>query len=100
MKKSAFSIVAIAAISIILGSCKLIDQLTQFNVDYSTNFTIPATSVLGLPIPILNIVQPDGVTTNSTQTFTNNNTRSDLLEEVLLKKLVLVLCSKEYSKKY
>ena len=60
---------------------------------YSTNFTIPATSVLGLPIPILNIVQPDGVTTNSTQTFTNNNTRSDLLEEVLLKKLVLTATS-------
>lgn len=91
MKKSIFSLFAILTISFTLNSCKLIDKLTQFNVDYSTNFTIPATSVLGLPIPILNIVQPDGVTTNSTQTFTNNNTRSDLLEEVLLKKLVLTI---------
>ena len=81
------------AFSVFLGGCKLIDKLTQFNVSYSTNFTIPATNVLGLPIPILNIIQPDEVTTNSTQTFTNNNTRSDLIEEVLLKKLVLTITS-------
>lgn len=46
-----------------------------------------------MPIPILNIIQPDGVTTNTTQTFSNNNTKADLLEKVLLKKLVLTITS-------
>lgn len=91
MKKSIFAL----AIIVLCGavSCKLIDKLTQFNVPYSTEFTIPATTVVGLPIPILGIEQPTSITTNSSQTFTNNNTRADLLEKVLLKKLVLTIIS-------
>lgn len=72
-------------------SCKLIDKLTQFDVPYTTNFTIPATSVIALPIPIPNIVQPTTLSTNSTQTFANNNTKADLLEKVQLKKLTLTI---------
>lgn len=92
MKKVNFFSIAIL-ISIFLFGCSLLDKLTHFNVSYTTNFTIPATNVLGLPIQILNIIQPDGITTNSTQTFENNNTKADLLEEVLLKKLILTITS-------
>lgn len=74
-------------------SCKLIDKLTQFEVPYTTNFTVPATSIINLPLPIGNIVQPTPISTNSSQTFANNNTKADLVEKVLLKKLVLTIKS-------
>ncbi|MCB0508087.1 MAG: hypothetical protein R2739_00230 [Chitinophagales bacterium] len=73
------------------SGCKLIDKLTQFNISYSTDFSIPATSIISLPIPIPDIVQPADISTNTTQTFENNNTHADLLEKVALKKLKLTI---------
>jgi len=75
------------ALAVIFSSCKLIDKLTQFNVPYTTNFTIPATPIPGI---LGDIFTPD-ITTNSEQVFTNNKTNSNLLEEVLLKSLKLTI---------
>ncbi len=75
--------------ALVLNSCKLIDKLTSFNVDYTTTYTVPATVI---PITILNSNTPD-ITTNSEQTFTNNNTKSDHIQEVILKKLTLTITS-------
>ncbi|MDB5228147.1 MAG: hypothetical protein JWN78_2340 [Bacteroidota bacterium] len=91
MKRSSISFYVIIAFVISLGSCKLIDKLTQFNVDYSTNFTIPPTAVTGLPID-LNLT-PSEVNTNSAQTFSDNNTSGDHIKEVMLKKLTLTITS-------
>lgn len=89
MKKPNFTLLAFFTISVIISSCKLIDKLTKFDVDYSTSYTIPASPIPGI---LGDIFTPD-ITTNSSQVFTNNNTKSDLLEEVLLKKLKLTITS-------
>jgi hypothetical protein len=81
--------IAFVAISVILTSCKLIDKLTQFNVPYTSNFTIPASPIPGL---LGDIFTPD-ISTNSEQVFSNNNTNSGLLEQVLLKTLKLTITS-------
>jgi hypothetical protein len=87
MKKPIFSIIGLFAFVFILNSCKLIDKLTQFNVDYSTTFSVPATSTLGLPIDL----GGSDVTTNSEQTFNNNNTSGDHIKEIHLSSLKLTI---------
>lgn len=76
--------------AILMTGCQAVDKLTQFNVPYSTNFTIPATS--GITLPPLNIVSPT-VSTNIEQTYSNNNTKADLIEEVNLTSLEMTLTS-------
>ncbi|HMV14769.1 MAG TPA: hypothetical protein PKK18_06705 [Chitinophagales bacterium] len=77
------------AFVVFFSSCKLIDKLTKFDVNYSTNYTIPASLVPGI---LGDIFTPD-ITTNSEQIFTNNNTKADLLEQVNLKSLQLTITS-------
>lgn len=91
MKKNTLSFFAIAAFIFTLSSCKLLDKLTQFNVDYSTTFTIPPTTILDIGLPI----NPgtSNITTNSAQTFTNNNTSADHIKSVMLKSLKLTITS-------
>lgn len=86
LKKSFFAFVTIA---VIFSSCKLLDKLTQFNVPYSTSFTIPAAPIPGI---LGDLFTPD-ITTNSEQVFSNNKTKSNLLEKVLLKTLKITITS-------
>ncbi len=88
-KKNKRSFFAIAVLLIFFSSCKLLDKLTQFNLPYSTTFTIPASPIPGI---LGDLFTPD-ITTNSEQVFSNNNTRSNLLEKVLLKSLKLTITS-------
>ena len=67
------------------NSCKKIDELTKFEMDYNATVVIPSTSGLGLPFSVLT----PSVTSNSEATFEVNDTRKDLIEEILLKKLEL-----------
>ena len=72
-------------------SCKEVDKLTQFNMDYNDEITIPAT--LGIDLPI-DIWTPD-IPTNSTSTFESNNTHKDLVEQIVLKKMTLTIKTPE-----
>ena len=74
-------IIGILLISMV--SCNKLDKLTQFNLDYSENITIPSSTIVSLPFEI---VSPD-ITTNSESNFESNNTRKDLIEEVILTEL-------------
>ena len=67
------------------NSCKKIDKLTQFDLDYDESITIP--SVLGINLPF-NIYSPD-IKTNTESIFEINNTKKDLVEQVNILKLVL-----------
>jgi len=78
---------AITILLLSMISCDTIDELTMFEIDYTTNFTIQATTILDTPF---DIVTPE-VTTNSESTFENNNTNSDLVESVKLTTLRLDL---------
>ena len=76
-------------ITFLAVSCQQLDRFTQFDLPYSTSFTIPST--LGITLPI-NITSPP-VTTNIEQVFSSNNANLDLVESVTLKELTLTLTS-------
>jgi len=70
---------------LIFSQCKKLDEFTQFTVVYHSEATIPATVNIDVPV---NIPLP-AVTTNSEETFENNNTHKDLIEEIRLEELQL-----------
>jgi len=84
MKKS---IIFITALSFLLFGCKKAEELTQFNIDYTTEVTIPSSSGLNLPFDVFT---PD-METNSSSKFAVNDTRKDKVEVISLTKLQLVL---------
>lgn len=77
---------------VILGSCNIrekLDELTTFNISNEVNFTIPSSTIINLP---LNLQTPD-VSSSSKQSFENNNTRTNLVENVNLNSLNLTITS-------
>lgn len=77
------------ALLVSFSACKKVGELTKFNLDYNTSTTIPATTGIDLPI---NLFTPD-IETNAESEFTVNNTRKDLIEEIILTKLSLTITS-------
>ena len=80
-------LILLSTIIVTIQSCKEVDKLTQFNMDYKEEMTIPAT--LGIDLPI-DIWTPD-IPTNSTSTFESNNTHKDLIEQIVLKKMEMTI---------
>lgn len=80
-------LIFLSVIMTLVFSCDKIDELTKFDVEYTTSFTVPSSSLIDLP---LDITTPE-TTTNSESTFENNDTRSDLVESVKLTELRLDL---------
>jgi hypothetical protein len=70
-------------------ACKKVDKLTQFHIEYNESVTIPSSMGIDLPFDVFT---PD-VQTNSESTFEVNDTRKDLIEEILLTQLDLSLSS-------
>jgi hypothetical protein len=68
-----------------LFACEQVDELTQFEMDYSTSFTIPGT--IGMDIPI-DLRTPE-IQTNTTEKFSGQDTREDLVEEIVLREMNL-----------
>ena len=89
MKKSI--LLLLCSIFLFVTSCKEVDKLTHFNMDYDSHTTIPATFGINLPIDVWT---PD-IPTNSTTTFESNDTRKDLIEVIVLKKMKLTITSPE-----
>jgi hypothetical protein len=85
--KKLFLLLAIGSLS--LSGCKEIDKLTQFNMDYNETVVILSSTGINLPF---NLFTPD-VESNSESTFSVNDTRKDLVEEIRLTKLDLTLTS-------
>ena len=83
MKISSY-LIALLATSM-LFACNTVDKFTQFNLDYSTEVTIPATTLIDLPI---DLITPD-IESNSESEFAVNDTRKDLIEEITLEQLTL-----------
>ncbi len=66
-------------------SCKEVDKLTEFNMDFNTQVTFPATPVSNIPVSI----SSPSIPTNSSTVFSNRETRQDLIEEITLSKMDL-----------
>ncbi|MFT5618915.1 MAG: hypothetical protein ACI85I_002150, partial [Arenicella sp.] len=67
------------------NSCDEVDELTKFDLDYKSSFTVSASPIL---LNGIIIATPD-ITTNAETRFENNKTRKDLVESIKLKSLVL-----------
>jgi hypothetical protein len=91
MKNSGLSFLAFILIATVLNGCKLIDKLTQFDINYSTAFSVPPTGLLGINVPI--VLPESEVTTNSESAFSNNNTAADHVKEIHLKTVKLTITS-------
>lgn len=68
-------------------ACKEIDKLTHFTMDYDE--TMVVSSLVGINLPF-NLLTP-AITTNSESTFEVNETRKDLVEQIVLRKLNLTI---------
>ena len=67
--------------------CSVIDELTHFNMEYNQSVVIPSTVGVELPFS----VSTPAVESNSESTFAINDTRKDMIEEIVLKGLTLTL---------
>lgn len=77
------------AILLFLAGCKVVDKLTQFNMDFNSTVVIPVPEGTNLPS---DVKTPD-VVTNSESTFSVKDTRKDMIEEVKLTSLELTITS-------
>ena len=70
-------------------SCKEVDKLTQFNMDYTSETTIPATFGINIPIDIWT----PNIPTNSETEFESNNTAKNLIELIVMTKMSMTITS-------
>lgn len=77
---------------VFLSACEKLNELTSFNIHPQASFTIPGQQT-GLG-EVLSIPRQE-VATSSAQTFENNNTRKDMVEEAQLNKLSLTITGPE-----
>ena len=81
--------ILVLGIIISIFGCNVIDKLTQFDMVFNETAVIPSSTGINLPF---NILTPD-IETNSESTFAVNDTRKDLVEEIILKTLDLRITS-------
>ena len=72
----------------VIAACKDLEKLTEFNMNYSSSVTIKKSIGLDLP-PLLT---PD-MKTNSESEFAVNDTRKDMVEEIILTGLDMTITS-------
>ncbi len=86
-------ILILSAILLSFVACDKLSEYTKFDLKYNTSVTIPST--FGMNIPFT--VYTPSVTTNTESQFSLNNTRTDLIEEVTLKSVILTITDPEGS---
>jgi hypothetical protein len=83
----------LAFIMLSFAGCKdaeeIADKLTQFTFGTEYTFKVPPNSILDIPV---SIVTPE-IETKSNTTFSDNNTRADMVERINLKELTLTVTS-------
>ena len=85
----AFKLLFIAAMVLILNSCDDLDKYTKFDLNFTQEVTIKASTSVNLPF---NLPTPP-VATNSESAFKTNNTNKNLVEEINLTMLQLKVTS-------
>ena len=83
------TIIALITTTFVISSCEKVDELTQFDIDYSTSFTIPGSTGLDVPFDL----RTPEVETNSQQEFSGQDTKEDLVEEIVLEEMNLSIQS-------
>ncbi len=80
-------IISLLLIIVAIASCKktkeTVDEFTQFDLSYTTNFTVPASGAT-INVPA-DFITPD-IPTNTSSSYPNNKTAVSLIDEVKLTK--------------
>jgi hypothetical protein len=79
--------IGIASLVVINTSCKKIKKLTTFTIVDSTEFIVPASTGVNIPL----VLNTQEVTTSSSQSFSNNNTNANLIKDIKLTALNLTI---------
>lgn len=74
---------------VLIAACKDLEKLTEFDLNYSSSVTIEKSTGLDLPVTLLT---PD-METNSESEFAVNDTRKDMVEEIILTGLDMTITS-------
>lgn len=74
---------------LIFSACDKVDELTKFDMDYTTEVVVPSSTGVNLPI---NLMSPE-IESNTSSTFEVNDTRKNLVEEINLTDLELTITS-------
>lgn len=77
---------------LLIGGCQKIKDITTFKIRHETEVTIPGQNT-GIG-ELLSLPRAE-IQTSSEQKFENNNTRANLVEEVVLNELVLTITAPE-----
>lgn len=85
--KKWLSLTLISALAILLVNCNKLNKLTQFEIDYTSQLTIPSSAGMNFPFNVS--IPPQE--TNAESKFESNDTRKDKIEEIKLIKLDMVL---------
>lgn len=85
--KKFLSLIFISALATLLVNCNKLNKLTQFEIEYTSQFTIPSSAGANFPFNVS--VPPQQ--TNAENKFESNDTRKDKIQEIKLTKLDMVL---------
>ncbi len=75
------------------ASCEKVDKYTQFSMDYSADFTVPQTVLLGVDFLNLPFLYSPPIETRMNANLEAYNTRMDLIEAIHLQMLTLEIVS-------
>lgn len=87
--KNAMKILSICLLSLLFIQCEELDQYTMFDLEYTSNITVPASAGLNLPFDLFT---PE-VTTQAESEFSVQNTNKELVEEITLDEMKLTITS-------
>ncbi len=68
-----------------------LDELTKFEMDYQTTYTVPPVPIVGIPVSLTS----QEIETNSESTFSSNKTNKNSVESIKLKNITLNISSPE-----
>jgi hypothetical protein len=87
MKRIKVTLITSLSLVLLAIGCKKIEQLLTFHISDECTTTIQSTTPVNLPFEV---PTPD-VTTNSSQEFSNNNTKAGLVKDVKLDELKITI---------
>lgn len=77
----------IVIVLLLVANCKKAKELLTFDINQKVQFTVPSSTILNLPISLPH----NDINTSYDNEYANNNTSVDLVEKVILKKLILTI---------
>jgi hypothetical protein len=88
MKKIGLPVIMLFLI-VSINSCKKIKELLTFNISNTSEFTVPSSSVINLPL----VFNSPEVKSSASETFSSNGTSADKVKDVKLESVKLSVLS-------